>query len=186
MADNLDDFLKRAAERREQRAKKQAPAQRPAQQPPPQQLAPPPPRQIAPPPKPLAPAPQRQAPPPQRQAPPPQRQAPQTNRQQQKPNKPKEPKRLTPSIGGNSQLARDVSLADNRMDSHLQDVFNKPVGQLDSNNAKSKTSATHSPKDDGTSGVNEIPIAHQIAAALRDPQSARIAFIASEIFQRRF
>ena len=197
MADNLDDFLKRAAERREQRAKqKQQPAPQVAPPMPsrPQQVQPSRPAQ---PQQPQRTNPSRPVPPPymqptatqQSNRPVPNNAQNQRSKPPQKPAKPKDPKRLAPTLSNEQKLARDVALADDRMGSHLQDVFSHQVGQLDAGQSAKGASATHSPKDDSATqspDATQMSLAKQVAAALRDPQSAKIAFVASEIFRRRF
>ena len=176
MADSMEEFLRRAAERRQARAKKES-----------QQAAPPPPQASI----------QRiqtrsrsaDAPPPLAR---PTRDRidrietrPQMRSKQQSPR---------PSLDSTPHLARSSSQADERMDAHLHETFEHQLGQFERAAKKPSAFATKSPRPgENTYSAPQVErentsdsISNRVVAALRNPDSAKIAFIASEIFQRRF
>lgn len=166
MADNIDDFLRRAAERRQQRAGKAAPS------PPPPQRSEPPPRQL-------------KASPPPTEA---RQQVSEGPRPVQQP-----PAQLHSSIESRQALAQSVESADDVMREHLQNVFVHQLGNIPGKQQSSSGPVTRSPKPDNLKPAErpaeEAPtasLAQLVVAALRDPQTTKIAFVASEIFKRRF
>ena len=165
MAENLDDFLRRAAERRQQRNQQQRPVQQAAVQP---DVPPPaPPRSLA-----------------------SSGSSNQSQAQRQVENKPKpnqQPKKKS-NIQPQKRLAAQIEESDNRMDARLHKVFDHKLGQFNVHPTGSQGTATYSPKPDTklVSTVEEGSLAKEVAEMFRNPESAKIAYIASEIFQRRF
>lgn len=173
MADNLDDFLRRAAERRQQRNQQQPP---PKPQPPVQQNVPPaPPRTLVS---------GRTAPPPQ------QKQQPQrpTNQQSTKQKKPQQPKKSQSNWESRQRLSSQVDSRDNAMNAHIHQTFDHQLGQFESRQAGTHAPVTRSPKPDTVvdEGNDQPSLAEQVAAMFRDVNDSKVAFVASEIFQRRF
>jgi hypothetical protein len=81
-------------------------------------------------------------------------------------------------------LAQTISQADERMGSHLQQVFNHELTQLRAPSADLASGIAA--RSDATAGVPaKAQPANPIVAMLRNPDSLRAAFIASEIFKRR-
>jgi hypothetical protein len=162
MADNIEDFLRRAAERRQQRGAKPAPP------------PPPPPRQVVP----ATPVRVPNA-------------AQQPNAKRARPVQ-KTPPQLQSKIKSRQKLAQKVESADDSMRDHLQNVFTHQLGNIPGNQPKTGP-VTRSPKPNDqktefqpAEEAAAPPLAQQVVEALRNPENLRIAFVASEIFKRRF
>lgn len=174
MAENLEDFLRRAAERKQQRKQQQPNAKPTSAQPgvPVNSYSPPPP------PKPVN------------------RQSDQRSvgGQQKAANaKPqKQPKKFESSFQLRPYLAPQVENRDDQMQEHLHQMFDHNVGQLTGNRKTPQTPVTRSPKPNEIADtelvnvVTENSLAQQVLQAFRNPQSAKLAFVMSEIFQRKF
>lgn len=165
MADNIEDFLRRAAERRQQRASKPAPQQPPRSEPPP----PPPPKASVTPKQ-------------------PRKSEPDRIRPVQQP-----PAQLHSTIESRQTLAQKIETADDSMRDHLQNVFSHQLGNIPKNQRPGSDPVTKSPKPENQKAAeaqaddaSSASLAQLVAASLRDPQTTKIAFVASEIFKRRF
>ncbi len=81
-----------------------------------------------------------------------------------------------------SHLAEDISLADERMESHLHEAFDHRVGSMDN------ASTFIGEEGDNASDLDELPPsqsrAEELASMLRSPTSIRNAVILSEILRR--
>lgn len=164
MADNIDDFLRRAAERRQNREQQQRlPQQNPVQQ----NVPPPPPRTTG------------------RSSPSAPRDSQRSASNKQRVNQ--QTKKLS-NIQPQQRLASQIEESDNKMDARLQKVFDHKLGQFNVQESGSQGTATYSPKPDTkvVSAVEEGSLAKEVAAMFRDPATAKVAYVASEIFQRRF
>lgn len=123
--------------------------------------------------------------------------------------------RLKPHVPPPQHLAQNIDQADERMDAHLRQAFDHPVSRLEQKSKKKKKQA-ESPKrvtnaaaatptiaSSDLSGqstaydyeaTRSIPQANRsmigstsdLVTILRNPQSLKLAFIASEIFKRKF
>jgi len=170
MADELDEFLKQAALRRQQRQQQRG-NREPAAQSKPQTNAPPPP----PPPRMLS------------------QQEPIPAAQVVEKTKPYQPTigKLASSLPS-ADLAGGVDQADERMQSHLKEAFQREIGHL----RPSESKATNKKKGKKDQRLQETPAtaaeiqptakvsAASLVAQLRDPQSLRMAIIAHEIMKR--
>jgi hypothetical protein len=161
MADDLEAFLRQAAQRRAQR---QAGVARPAAP------APPPPK------RPLAPAPT--APAPRAPlAPPPARSTPPNPVVTAEVVRPPETSRLGTRVNTSGfdqragQLGEEVGLADEHMDAHISEKFDHHVGSLDAGDAQQ-----------GGAGAGDLTFdVNELVAMLKEPQSLRYAVLLSEI-----
>ncbi len=168
MADDLDDFLKQAALRRQQRQQQRT----------------------------NSPSAQTNAPPPTRATPPTPRLQPQEPvpaAQVVEYSKPYEPTvgNLSSSLPSAS-IPGSVGQADERMQTHLKDVFKHEIGNI----RTSETKPTSKKKNKKEQRLQETPAAPAevqpsakvssafLVAQLRDPQSLRMAIIAHEIMKR--
>lgn len=187
MADNLEDFLRQAAQRRQQRAagqtpQQQQPRQQPGQQPPRQQ----PPRQ-------------------------PVRQVERTRqvveaevveladegesvtRRITSPSPITQPHNVS-TIGPAVTPSREIDTADERMARHVQDFLVHPVSNLSQETVSAKDSiaaeivqaATVSEITSSTNTQVRKQINHPLVAMLRRPETLKAAFIAGEIFKTKF
>lgn len=170
MADDLDDFLKQAAKRRQQRQQQKAnrPTMPPAE---PRNAAPP---RLKPEVVPTA-------------------------------EISEQPRAFTPTLAGSlssglpsSTVSSGVDQADERMTSHLKQVFQHEIGNLrqsDSQTPSKKKSKkkegrfeeprlTETPAASMEAQLTAKVSANSLAAQLRDPQSLRMAIIAHEIMKR--
>ncbi len=192
MADNLEDFLRQAAQRRQQRAagqtpQQQQPRQQPGQQPPRQQPA-------------------RQQP--ARQ---PVRQVERTrqiveaevveladegesvSRRITSPSPITQPHNVS-TIGPAVTPSREIDTADERMARHVQDFLVHPVSNLSQETVSAKDSigaeiiqaATVSEITSSTNTQVRKQINHPLVAMLRRPETLKAAFIAGEIFKTKF
>ncbi len=172
MADNLDDFLRRAAERRQQRNQQQPPKPQPPVQ---QNVPPTPPRTVVS---------GRTAPPPQQK----QKTERPNNQQTVKQKQTQQPKKSQSNWESRQRLSSTVETRDNAMNAHIHQVFDHQLGQFETRAAGAHAPVTHSPKPDINEGSNveQQSLAQQVAAMFRDVNNSKVAFVASEIFQRRF
>lgn len=80
-------------------------------------------------------------------------------------------------------LAQQIGLADERMAGHLQEVFDHPVSKIKQASAALEDSSV------AIAGSSEVRVrakqSSPMVEMLRNPQTLRAAFIASEIFARR-
>ncbi len=90
-------------------------------------------------------------------------------------------------------LASEASNADERMDSHLHQVFDNKLGSLGNYKARPNEFATRSPKPDTlhdafsqSTAAEEKSASEKLIEGFLNPESARIAFVASEVFRRKF
>ena len=166
MADDLDDFLKQAAQRRQQRQQQKG-NRPPAVQPIPEQTRSAPPRLQQQDPMPSAPVPQY--------------------------SKPYEPTvgNLSSSLPSASR-GNDVDQADERMQAHVQQVFQHEISSLRQSEPK-PSSKKKQKKEQRLQETPATPAEVQptakvssasLVAQLRDPQSLRMAIIAHEIMKR--
>ncbi|MEZ6137152.1 MAG: hypothetical protein R3C53_19865 [Pirellulaceae bacterium] len=85
------------------------------------------------------------------------------------------------NIDTRPELAREINQADEKMSGHLHDVFDHSVSNLHSASAALSTN---------TGKGSELTIRKRqvspLVDMLRQPESLRAAFIASEIFTRKF
>jgi hypothetical protein len=179
MADNLEDFLRQAAQRRQQRAAGQKPQpQQPNRQQPPRQ-------------------PVRQA---ERS-----RQVVEAEvveladegesvtRRVNAPGPMTQP-HIVPTIGPAVTPSREVDSADERMAQHVQDFLTHPVSNLSNETSSAKNSigaeiVTAAPVSEITSSTNtqvRKQFQHPLVGMLRRPETLRAAFIAGEIFKTKF
>ncbi|MEM7478092.1 MAG: hypothetical protein AAF483_24155 [Planctomycetota bacterium] len=83
---------------------------------------------------------------------------------------------LDPAVTHRPELATNISQADERMTSHVQQVVDHDIVHIrDASDAL-----------DGTPGPTIVPKKNPIVEMLKSPDSIRKAFIASQIFQRKF
>jgi hypothetical protein len=165
MADELDDFLKQAAQRRQQRQQQRS-NRPPVVQPEPQPV--------------------RQAPTPRLQQQDPVPVAPVVEYQ-----KPYEPTvgNLSTSLPSATRES-DVEQADDRMRAHVQQVFQHELSSLRQSETKTKKKQKKEQqlKETPATVTESQPTAKvssaSLAAQLRDPQSLRMAIIAHEIMKR--
>ena len=99
-----------------------------------------------------------------------------------------EPRQPFASTLGGRRLAQGISQADERMESRLRSTFEHRVGQLDD---AANPLVTNSPRPEDTLPLDQLAedpaaAARSLAAAFRDPRFVRAAFIASEVFARKF
>ena len=84
----------------------------------------------------------------------------------------------------------NVNMADERMASHVQQVFEHGVGQLSQKPAIQITDPSAAPTDDRTNRKTEVQTqaknVHWIAQMMQQPDTVRALFIASEVFKRKF
>jgi hypothetical protein len=85
-------------------------------------------------------------------------------------------------------LAQTIDQADERMSGHLHDVFDHAVSSMTSASSALHSNVGHSANQ--TTDAVEVDRREQISSPflrmLRQPDTLRAAFIASEIFQRKF
>jgi hypothetical protein len=81
-------------------------------------------------------------------------------------------------------LAQEVSQADERMAGHLQQVFDHKISNL--RQASNALQSNVEKKSEDSAKVLGIGNAKQFIAMLRQPKTLQAAFLASEIFRRRF
>lgn len=174
MADNLEDFLRQAAQRRQQRAAGQKPQ--------PQQ----PPR------------------PPVRQAERSRQiveaevveladEGESVTRRVNAPSPMTQPQ-FGPSIGPTVTPSKEIDSADERMAQHVQEFLVHPVSNLSKETASAKNSiaaeiVTAAPVSEITSSTNtqvRKQFQHPLVGMLRRPETLRAAFIAGEIFKPKF
>ncbi len=100
--------------------------------------------------------------------------------------------KLRPAIG-DSHLAQEVELADDKMRDHLKQVFDHSVGNLAPKKKPKPKSATPARPNTTTEAavsrseelrIQEI-MTKDIVSALRNPKSVRTAFVLTEILQRK-
>ena len=99
-----------------------------------------------------------------------------------------EPRSPLASTLGGRRLAQGISQADERMESRLRSTFEHRVGQLDD---AANPLVTNSPRPEDTLPLDQLAgdpeaAARSLAASFRDPRFVRAAFIASEVFARKF
>ena len=89
-----------------------------------------------------------------------------------------------------AHLAEVVDHADERMSEHLSHVFQHEVGHLRGDVEKrtdaSKKQSNMSNEETSVHRAPENLAGRQLLEYLANPQSIRVAFLASEIFQRKF
>jgi hypothetical protein len=192
MADNLEDFLRQAAQRRQQRAAGQNPQQQQPRQQPGQQ-------------------PSRQQPPRQQPSSQPVRQVERTRqiveaevveladegesvtRRITSPSPITQPHNVS-TIGPAVTPSREIDTADERMARHVQDFLVHPVSNLSQETVSAKDSiaaeiiqaATVSEITSSTNTQVRKQINHPLVAMLRRPETLKAAFIAGEIFKTKF
>jgi hypothetical protein len=177
MTDDLDDFLRQAAERRAKRQQQKGGK-------PPQPASPPKPPAPAPPP-PLSP-PLRQ---PQAQQPKPKERRPPTIAETVTDVRPTVG-RLEPSLA-NRHVASDLEYADERMEEHLLEAFRSDL-QPDRFPSKRKGGTAESRENvSATAPVGAKQLEAMVSVGdlkkqLRDPQTLRLAIIAHEILRRPY
>jgi len=167
MSDDLDDFLRQAAERRQKR--QQQKSGKPAA-PPPQ------------PSQPSKPAPQNRNPP--KPAP-------------LKPSLPEAPRELRPSgtnfdtIIAQTHVESDLSFADERMEEHLKEVFRSDMAP--EGKRSNRKASRGDEKDDmsayapiGAIQARAMVTSGELIHQLRDPKTLRLAVIAFEVLRRPY
>ncbi|MFO0942994.1 MAG: hypothetical protein U0930_19830 [Pirellulales bacterium] len=84
----------------------------------------------------------------------------------------------------------DVNMADERMASHVQQVFEHGVGQLSQKAAIQISDPSAAPSDDRSNRKTEVQTqarsVHWLAEMMQQPETVRALFIASEVFKRKF
>lgn len=84
----------------------------------------------------------------------------------------------------------NVNMADERMASHVQQVFEHGVGQLSQKPVIQVNEPSAAPSDDQTRRKTEVHSqkqnVHWMTEMLRQPETVRALFIASEVFKRKF
>lgn len=84
----------------------------------------------------------------------------------------------------------DVNMADERMASHVQQVFEHGVGQLSQKPAIKVSDTNAAPSDDRSNRKTEVQTQaqniHWLTQMMRQPETVRALFIASEVFKRKF
>ena len=163
MADDLDDFLKQAAQRRQQRQQQRS--NRPPV---------------------VQPEPVRQTPPP----------TPRLQQQDPVPSVVEYSKPYEPTVGNlstslpSATRKNDLEQTDERLQAHLQQVFQHELSSLRQSESKPKKKQKKEQqlKETPATVVEAQPTAKvssaSLAAQLRDPQSLRMAIIAHEIMKR--
>lgn len=179
MADNLEDFLRQAAQRRQQRAAGQKPQNQPPQQRPPQR---PPVRQV-----------ERSRQVVEAEIIDLEDEGESVSRRVVAASPVAQP-HVNPTVGQNFSPSREIDSADERMARHVQDFLVHPVSNL-SNEAVSNKDAIApeivpiAPVSEITSSTNaqvRQQFKHPLVAMLRRPETVRAAFVASEIFKTKF
>lgn len=175
MADNLEDFLRQAAQRRQQRAAGQKPQNQPPQQRPPV-------RQV-----------ERSRQVVEAEIIDLDDEGESVSRRVVAPS-PVTQQHVNPTVGQNFSSSREIDSADERMAKHVQDFLIHPVSNL-SNEAVSNKDAIApeiipiAPVSEITSSTNaqvRQQFKHPLVAMLRRPETVRAAFVASEIFKTKF
>lgn len=84
----------------------------------------------------------------------------------------------------------NVNMADERMASHVQQVFEHGVGQLSQKPAIQVNDPSAAPSDDRSNRKTEVQSqaknVHWLTQMMRQPETVRALFIASEVFKRKF
>ncbi|MFO0922306.1 MAG: hypothetical protein U0905_07445 [Pirellulales bacterium] len=93
-------------------------------------------------------------------------------------------------IPKNDRLAREVEQADDKMVSHVKQVFEHNVGHLKGGGKKEKKGGPKRIQPETPSepkSQNTVPVEQSdLLQMLANPQTVRLAFIASEIFKTKF
>lgn len=159
---DLEDFLRKAAERRKQKVQGNASPSKPRPRPP--------------------------SPPP---VPPPQRREPliadsdYERQMQAQPLSPHSIGQLRSNLPKQNHLAEVVDQADERMVDHVNQVFVHEVGHL-AQGVKANEQQTVTDVETRVQRSPENIVGKEVLKYLSNPQTIRAAFIASEIFQRKF
>ncbi len=178
MSEDLDDFLRQAAERRQKRQQQQQNRSSPAPAP---QVPPKPPRSAAP--RPQAPVSPYATPTPQR-----------NTRPKMAEVVSDEPTVVGHHLAGglaNRTVASDLSQSDERMEEHLKQVFGSNANDVRA--AKNRRSGSKHAVDDmsayapiGAVQSSAMVTSMDLKQQLRDPQTLRLAVIAFEILRRPY
>jgi hypothetical protein len=83
-------------------------------------------------------------------------------------------------------LAQQISQTDERMQGHLQQVFGHEVSQLHAASKTLNPSAVRGAIENNTDLQRRIMDVSPLVKMLRQPDTLRAAFLASELFRRKF
>jgi len=83
-------------------------------------------------------------------------------------------------------LAQQISQTDERMEGHLQHVFGHEVSQLHAASKTLNPSAVRGAIENNTDLQRRIMDVSPLVKMLRQPDTLRAAFLASELFKRKF
>jgi hypothetical protein len=97
-------------------------------------------------------------------------------------------KPLAPTLSKTDRLAKDIDQADEKMAGRMNQVFDHQVGKLGKPKKAKPQSKAKTPRLSDNQPPPEIAVdrpADEVLEMLRQPQSLRVAFIASQIFNRK-
>jgi hypothetical protein len=83
-----------------------------------------------------------------------------------------------------SQLGESVDRSDDRMEAHLEEVFEHKLGQLGTRTSETAASSLDDDEPTREQRKSAAAASSELVAMLRDPRTLRNAIIAREIFNR--